>query len=100
MNPLLGFALAHPDQPSRHHWEGVRHQGDQDTQLPILGHGPWTIRLGRLPLGGTRPSIEAPCGHLRLEGGCQREHQRPQLRSRETGQITPLGRAGLDVGHP
>jgi hypothetical protein len=39
MNPLMGFALAHPEQPPLHHLEGVRLQVDEDKEQPILGGG-------------------------------------------------------------
>jgi hypothetical protein len=32
MNPLMGVALAHPEQPSLHDLEGVSLQGDEDEQ--------------------------------------------------------------------
>ena len=42
---------------------------DQDHQQSLRGRGPWTGRIGRLPLGGSRASSAAPFGHLGLEGG-------------------------------
>jgi hypothetical protein len=69
MNPLMGFALAHPEQLPLHHLEGIRLQVDQDKQQPILGRGQGTVLLRRVPAGGARASIEAPCGHMALEHG-------------------------------
>jgi hypothetical protein len=100
MDPLMGFTLAHPEQPPLHYLEGVRLQVDEDKEQPILGRGQWTVRIGCIPPGGTRSSIEAPFGHVRLERGFKRSNQRPKLLSRETGQVEHLGGAGLDVGKP
>jgi hypothetical protein len=32
MNPLMGFALAHPEQPPLHHLEGISFQIGYDKQ--------------------------------------------------------------------
>ncbi len=37
MNPLMGFALAHPEQPPLHDLERIGLQVDQDEQESILG---------------------------------------------------------------
>ena len=39
VNPLIGFALAHAEQPPLHHLEGVGLQVDQDKEQPIFGVG-------------------------------------------------------------
>jgi hypothetical protein len=65
----MGLALAHPEQPSLHHLERIRLQVDQDKQQPILRRRQRTVRIGRVPAGGARPPIEAPCGHMRFERG-------------------------------
>jgi hypothetical protein len=39
MNPLMGFALAHPEQPPLHHLKGVRLQVDEDKEQTIPGVG-------------------------------------------------------------
>ena len=46
MNPLLGFALAHPEQPPLPHWQGVRLQVVEDQEPPLRGRGLWTVRIG------------------------------------------------------
>ncbi len=96
----MGFALAHPEQPPLHHLEGVRLQVDQDKQQPIRRRGQRTALLGRVPAGGTRPPIEAPFGHMRLERGFKRRDQLPKLLNGKTGSIEHLCGAGLDVGKP
>ena len=37
VNPLIGFALAHPEQASVHHLEGIGLQVGQNKQQPIFG---------------------------------------------------------------
>jgi len=69
MNPLMRFALAHPQQPPLHHLEGISLQVDQDTPQPILGGRQWTVLVGRVPTGRARLPVEAPVGHMGLERG-------------------------------
>jgi hypothetical protein len=98
MNPLMGFALAHPEQPPLHDLEGVGFQVDQDKQQPILGGRQWTVLVGRIPPGGARLPIEAPFGHMGLERGLKGRDQALKLIDGETGQIEHLCGAGLEIG--
>ena len=100
MKPLMGFALAPPALPPLHPLVGVRLQGDEDHGPSSLGRGPWTVRIGHLPPGGTRPSIEALCSYMRLERGFNRYTQLPTRLDREPAPVEPLGGAGLEVGKP
>jgi hypothetical protein len=80
--------------------ERVGLQIDQDTQQPILGRGQGTVQVGGVPAGGARLSIQAPLGHLRLEGGFTgRDHLLKFLQG-EAGSIQHFHRAGRDVGEP
>jgi len=97
MNPLMGLALAHPEQPSLHHLEGIGLQVDQDEQQPILRGRQRTVRVGRVSPGGTRLPIEAPVGHMGLERGLKGQDQPPKFVSGETGQIQDLRGAGLEI---
>ena len=49
-------------------------------------------------MGGARLTIEAPSGHMSLEGSLKRQNQRLPLRQCETGHIQHLRRAGLEIG--
>ena len=69
MNPLMGFALAHPEQPPLHDLERIGLQVDQDEQESILGCWQGAVLVRGVLAGGARPSIEAPAGHMRLELG-------------------------------
>jgi hypothetical protein len=100
MNPLMRLALTHPKQPPLHDLQGIGLQVDQHEQQPILWRRQGTVLTGRVPTSGTRPSIEAPCIHMRLERGLKRQHQLPKLLHGETGQIEHLSQAGLQIGEP
>jgi hypothetical protein len=100
MNPLMRFALAQPEQPSLHHLERIRLQVDEDKQQPIFGRGQRTVRIGRIPAGGTRPPIKAPVGHVRFERSLKGWDQVLKLIEGETGQIEHLCRAGLKLSEP
>jgi hypothetical protein len=93
MKPLMGLALAYPEQPSLYDLEGVGLQLDQDTHQPVRGGRQRTVLLGRIPPGGARFPIEAPTGHLGLEGSRKGRDQRPKLMHCETGQIEHRCRA-------
>ena len=67
MNPLMGFALAHPEQPPLHDLEGVRLQVDQDEQQSIRGRGQRAVLVRGIPAGGAGSPIETPLAHMRLE---------------------------------
>jgi hypothetical protein len=96
----MRLALAHPEQPSLHHLERIRLQVDQEKQPPILRRGHRTVRLGRVPAGGTRPPIEAPVRHRRFERGLKGGNQALKLVHGETGHIQDLRRALLELGEP
>jgi hypothetical protein len=98
MNPRIGLALAHAEQPALHDVEQRGLQVEQNAQQPIRGRGQRTIRVGRLPAGGTRPSIAAPGGHMRLERGFKSRNQCPQLLDSATGHVEHLREAALEVG--
>jgi hypothetical protein len=100
MNPLMGFALAHPEEPPLPHLERISLQVDQDKQQPILGRGQGTVRVGRVPTGGARSSIEAPFRHMGLERGLIGWDYLLKLGHRETGHIEQLCGASLEIGKP
>ena len=100
MNPLMGLALTHPEQPPLYHLEGVSFQVDQDKQESILGRRQRTIRVGRVPAGGARLPIEAPMGHVGLERGLKGRDQLLTFLQGETGQIQHLRGTGLEIGKP
>jgi hypothetical protein len=100
MKPLMRFALAHPEQPPLHHWEGRGLQVDQDAQEPILGRGQRAVLVGGIPTGGPGLPIAAPLGHMSLKCRLKREDHVLKRLDGKTGQIEHLCRAGVDVGEP
>ena len=100
MHPLMGWALAPAAQSSLQDLEGIGLQVDQEPSEPILGCRQRAGVVGGVPTGGAWGSVETPCGHMGLEGGLTRCHQRPKRLQRETGHIQDLRRAGLESGEP
>ena len=92
--PLLRLALAHPQQPTLHHLQGLGLQLDQDKQQPSLGGRQWTVLVGPIAAHGAWLPIEAPVGHMRLERGRKGRDYLPTLVHGETGQSEHLCRAG------
>jgi len=64
---------------------------------PILGRRQRTVLISGLPADRARLPIEAPLGHLGLQGGLNRRDQAPKRIQGQTGQIQHLERAGLEV---
>jgi hypothetical protein len=98
MEPLMGLALAHPKEPPLHDLERIRLHIHQDEQEPILRRREGTVLVGRPPTGGAWLPIEAPEGHMSLEGRLKGWDNLLKLVNRETGQIEHLGRAHLQIG--
>jgi hypothetical protein len=94
----MGRALAHPKEASLHDLERRRLHRHQDAQEPILRRGEGTVLVGRIPTGRAWFPIEAPEGHMGLEGGLKRWDNLLKLVHRETGQIEHLCRAHLQIG--
>ena len=94
----MRLALAHPEEPSLHDLERIRLHIHQDEQKPILRRGEGTVLVGGITTGGARLPIEAPEGHMRLEGGLKGRDDLLKLVHRETGQIEHLRRAHLQIG--
>ena len=94
----MGFALAYSEQPSLHDLEGGGLQVDQAKHQPVLGGRQRTVRVGGVPPGGARLPIEAPAGHMALEGRLKGRDSRPELVHGETGQIEHRCRAHPSIG--
>jgi hypothetical protein len=98
VNPWIGLAVVHPEQPPLHHLEGRGVQVGQDTPQPLRGRWQRTVLIDGLPAGRARLPSEAPPGHMGLKGGRKRRDHAPQLIQGQTGRIQHLERAGLEVG--
>jgi hypothetical protein len=100
MNPLMGFALAHPEQPPLHDLQGIGLQVDQEKQQPIRGGRQRAILVRGVAAGRARLPIEAPCGYMRLERGRKGRDYLLKRLQRETGHFEYLCRPGLEVDEP
>jgi hypothetical protein len=96
----MGLALPHPEQAPLDALERRGLQIDQDTQQPIRRRRERTVLVGREPSGRARLPIEAPAGHLSLEGGLKGRDQRLKLVYGETGQLEDLRGTALEIGKP
>jgi hypothetical protein len=74
MNPLMGLALARPEEASLDDLQGIGFQVDQDKQQAILRGRQWTVPVGGVPARRTRLPIKALCGHMSLERGLKGRH--------------------------
>ena len=68
VDPLMRFALAHPEQPPLYDLEGRGLQVDQEKQQTVLGRGQRTVLVGRVPSGDAWLAIETPKGHMGPKG--------------------------------
>ena len=100
VNPLIGFALAHAEQASLHHLEGVGLQVGEDEEQPIFRCRQGAVLVHGKLAGGPGFPIEAPRRHMRLERGLEGRDQLLKLVEGQAGEIQELRGAGLHVGEP
>jgi len=100
VNPLIGFALAHPEQASLDHWEAVGLQGREQEEQPVFGGRQGTVLVHAKLASGAGLPIEAPRRHVRLEGGLEGRDELLKLGEGQAGEIQELRRAGLQIGKP
>ena len=97
MNPLMGFALAHPEQAPLYDLEAVRFQVDQEKEQPIFRRRQGAILIDGKLAGGPGFPIEALLGHMRLKRRLKRRDQLLKLVEGQAGQIQELRGAILHV---
>src|SRR3954447_20129645 len=100
MDPLIGFALAHAEQPSLDHLNRGGLQIREQEQQPILRGCQRAGPIDREPAGGSRFAIEAPCRHMLLERRLEGRDQDLKLLQGQAGEVQKLRRAGLHVSEP
>jgi len=64
VNPLMRFALNHPEQAPLHDLERIRFQGDQDEQEPIFWCREGAVLLDGKPTSGPWFPIHLPRRHI------------------------------------
>ena len=85
MNPLMGCALAHPEQASLHHLERMGLQGGQHKQQPVFGGWQGAVLIDGKPPSSPGFPGEAPRPHMCLERGLKRRDHELKLVERHTG---------------
>jgi len=100
MNPLIGFALHHPEQAPVHHLESIGFEVDQDEQEPIFRCREGAVFVDGKPASRPRFPIHLPRRHTGLKRGLEGRDQLLKLVERQAGEIQELHRAGLQRGEP
>src|SRR5690242_8540526 len=100
MDPLIGFALAHAEQPPLDHLDGVGLQVSEQKEQSIFRGCQRAGPIDREPAGGSRFAIEAPCRHMLLERRLEGRDQDLKLLQGQAGEVQELRRAGLHVSEP
>src|SRR5690242_19771074 len=100
MDPLIGFALAHAEQPPLDHLDGVGLQVSEQKEQSIFRGCQRAGPIDREPAGGSRFAIEAPCRHMLLERRLEGRDQDLKLLQGQAGEVQELRRAELHVSEP
>jgi hypothetical protein len=100
MNPLMGFALDHPEQAPLHHLERRGFEVDQDEQEPIFRCRKGAVVVDGKPASSPRFPIHLPRRHPGVKRGLEGRDQLLKLVERQAGQIQERHRAGLQLGEP
>ena len=94
MNPLIGFALDHPEQAPMHDLERIRFQVDQDEQEAIFRRRQRAVLVYAKLASGPRLPIHPPRRHTGLKRGLEGRDQLLKLVQSQAGEIEELHRAG------
>src|SRR3989442_14030458 len=100
MNPLIGFALDHPEQAPMHDLERIRFQVDQDEQEAIFRRWQEAVLVHAKLASGPRLPIHPPRRHTGVERGLEGRDQLLKLVEGHAGEIQERHRAGLQVSEP
>jgi hypothetical protein len=98
VNPLIGFALAHAEEASLDHLQGVGFDVGQNKKEPIFGCRQGAVAIDGKLAGRPGFAIEPPYGHMRLEGRLKGRDQLLKLVEVQAGEIQELRRARLHIG--
>jgi len=100
VEPLLGFALDHPEQAPVYHWQRGGFEGDQQEDEPIVRGAQGAGLVHGTSPGGPGFPIQPPLRHMGLKSGFKGGDQVLKLVERHARQIEELCRAVLQVGEP
>ena len=93
----MRFALAHAEQPSLDHLQGVGLHRGQNKKEPIFWRRQGTVFVDGKLAHGARFAIKAPCSHMSLECGLERRKQLLKLVEGQAGAIQELCGTGLHI---
>jgi hypothetical protein len=100
MNPLIRFALDHPEQAPLYHLKRIRFEVGEDEEQPIFRRRQGAVLVHGKPASGPRLPIHPPRRHPGLERSLEGRDQLLKLVERQAGEIQELHRAGLQVNEP
>src|SRR4030095_9575850 len=100
VNPLVGFALAHAEQPPLDYVEGVGLHIGENKQQPVLRGRQRTILVHANLAGGAGFPIKAPGSHMRLERALKGRDEELKLVECQAGEIQKLRGARLQIDKP
>src|SRR5690349_20986300 len=100
MDPLVGLALAHAEQPALDHLDRGGLQVGEHKEQPLLRGCQRTAPIDGEPTGGSRFAIEAPRRHMLLERRLEGRDQDLKLLQGQAGEVQELRGAGLHVSEP
>ena len=100
MDPLIGFALDHAEQPSLDDLERVGFEIGQEEEQSVFWRRQRAVFVDGKAARSPRFPIHPPRGHTGLERGLEGRDQELKLLERQAGEIQQLRRAGLQVNVP
>ena len=100
MDPLIGFALAHPEQAPLHHLEAVCLQVGEQEEQPVFRRREGAVFVDGKLAGGPRFPIEAPRRHPGLERWLEGRDEELKLVERHARHIQKLRGAGRHISEP
>jgi len=100
MNPLIRFALDHPEQVPLYHLKRISLEVGEDEEQPIFRRRQGAVFVHAKPASGPRLPIHPPRRHTRVERRLEGRDQLLKLVEGQAGEIQELHWAGLQVSEP
>jgi len=100
MNPLIRFALDHPEQVPLYYLKRISLEVGEDEEQPIFRRRQGAVFVHAKPASGPRLPIHPPRRHTRVERGLEGRDQLLKLVEGQAGEIQELHWAGLQVSEP
>jgi len=100
VNPLIRFALDHPEQAPLDHLKRIGLEVSEQEEQPIFRRRQGAVLVDGKPARGPRLPIHPPRRHPGLERGLEGRDQLLKLVEGHAGEIQELCGAGLQVSEP